>query len=63
LVNNANVVVGSPDHYSSEEKSAYMENDEDSDYDSEKERNKVLQKSLTPVPMGESDTMLLSKMN
>ena len=36
--------------------------DDESDYDSEKERQNVLQKSLTPVTGQENDKMLLSKM-
>ena len=39
-----------------------MMEDEDSDYDSEKERQSVLQKSLTPITTVENDEMLLSKM-
>ena len=36
-----------------------MEEGEDSDYDSEKERESVLKKSLTPVTGIENDEMLL----
>lgn len=68
MINSSQVVYGgsrgSPDHAldTSEEQNNTFLDEEESDYDSEKERQSVLQKSLTPITGVENDEILLSKM-